>query len=251
MFEVVNVSKVFPNGFVGLQNIHLSIQPGEIVSLVGTSGCGKSTLLRILSGLDHPSEGQVKVDGQLITEPHPEVGIIFQDPRLMPWLSVLDNIQFGIRHLAKVERIALVEAALHKVNLEKFIHHLPRQLSGGMAQRVAIARALVGKPSILLLDEPFSALDAFTRMKLQDHILDIWTEDQLTMVLVTHDIEEALLLSDRVVVLRPNPGHIHTVIHVDLPRPRRRTDARLQRYKEDLLEILDLSDPIQTRLTYV
>lgn len=242
MFEITGVTKVFPNGFLGLQDINLTIQPKEIVSFVGTSGCGKSTLLRILSGLDHPTTGQVRVDEQIITDPHPEVGLIFQDPRLMPWLTVWDNVQFGIQHLPKGERSILTEGALKKVGLSEFARHLPRQLSGGMAQRVAIARALVGKPSILLLDEPFSALDAFTRMTLQDHLLHIWQADQLTLVLVTHDIEEALMLSDRIIVMRPQPGRIHQDLRLDLPRPRRRTDARLQRWKEDLLETLNLSE---------
>lgn len=248
MLSISGVSKQFENGFTALDAIDLSVSAGEIVSLVGTSGCGKSTLLRILAGLDYPTQGKVSIDGQELLGPHPQVGIIFQDPRLMPWLTVWDNVQFGIRHLPLAQRQTLTEATLEKVGLTKFAHHLPRQLSGGMAQRVAIARALVGKPSILLLDEPFSALDAFTRMKLQEHLLQIWEYDRPTLLLVTHDIEEALVLSDRVMVMRGHPGQIHHDLTVDLPRPRRRTDPDLQHSKEQLLVSLDLTDPVLPEL---
>lgn len=241
MLQIENVYKRFNNGFVALEAVNLAIAPGEIVSLVGTSGCGKSTLLRIIAGLDAPTLGRVSIDGDAIASPHPKVGIIFQEPRLMPWLSVWQNVQFGLDERTPSDRQAVTNAALAKVGLLDFAHCLPRQLSGGMAQRVAIARALVTKPSILLLDEPFSALDAFTRNTLQDHLLDIWQGDRPTMVLVTHDIEEALVLSDRVIVLRSQPGRIHQEYSLDLPRPRRRTDPMLQRWKERLLVELDLS----------
>ncbi len=241
MLLINDVYKRFNNGFVALEAVNLAIAPGEIVSLVGTSGCGKSTLLRIIAGLDAPMLGQVSIDGEAIAAPHPQVGIIFQEPRLMPWLSVWDNVQFGLERHTSGDPQAVTEAALAKVGLLDFAHCLPRQLSGGMAQRVAIARALVTKPSILLLDEPFSALDAFTRTTLQDHLLDIWQDDRPTLMLVTHDIEEALVLSDRVLVLRSRPGRIHQAYVLDLPRPRRRTDPSLQRWKERLLVELDLS----------
>ena len=246
MLRIENVSKRFANGFIALDNLNLTVDQGEIISLVGTSGCGKSTLLRIISGLEYPTVGEVFIDDEAIHSPHPKIGLIFQEPRLMPWLTVRENVEFGLDTLPNVkfnrlERRDLVDRILERVSLTEFANTLPRQLSGGMAQRVAIARALVTKPSILLLDEPFSALDAFIRMKLQDHLLSIWDYDRPTLILVTHDIEEALVLSDRVIVLRGNPGHIHQEFIIDLPRPRKRTDPLFQQGKEAILATLDLS----------
>jgi len=240
MLRIDRVSKQF-DGAPALAGVDLAIERGEIVALLGTSGCGKSTLLRIAGGLDRASEGAVSVDGALVTEPRPEVGLVFQEPRLMPWLTVRGNAEFGLARLPKDERRALADDALARVGLGAFAEHLPHQLSGGMAQRAAIARALVTRPSVLLLDEPFSALDAFTRVSLQDHLLEIWRADRPTMLFVTHDIEEALVLSDRIVVMRGRPGRVHREYAVDLDRPRRRTDARLLRWKEQLLEDLDLA----------
>jgi sulfonate transport system ATP-binding protein len=246
MLRIENVSKRFANGFIALDNLNLTVDQGEIVSLVGTSGCGKSTLLRIISGLEYPTVGEVFIDDEAIHSPHPKIGLIFQEPRLMPWLTVRENVEFGLDTLPNIkfnrlERRDLVDRILERVSLTEFANTLPRQLSGGMAQRVAITRALITKPSILLLDEPFSALDAFIRMKLQDHLLSIWDYDRPTLILVTHDIEEALVLSDRVIVLRGNPGHIHQEFIIDLPRPRKRTDPLFQQGKEAILATLDLS----------
>ena len=246
MLRIENVSKRFANGFIALDNLNLTVDQGEIISLVGTSGCGKSTLLRIISGLEYPTVGEVFIDDEAIHSPHPKIGLIFQEPRLMPWLTVRENVEFGLDTLPNVkfnrlERRDLVDRILERVSLTEFANTLPRQLSGGMAQRVAIARALITKPSILLLDEPFSALDAFIRMKLQDHLLSIWDYDRPTLILVTHDIEEALVLSDRVIVLRGNPGHIHQEFIINLPRPRKRTDQVFQQWKESILATLDFS----------
>jgi sulfonate transport system ATP-binding protein len=246
MLRIENVSKRFANSFIALDDLNLTVDQGEIVSLVGTSGCGKSTLLRIISGLEYPTVGEVFIDDELINSPHPKIGLIFQEPRLMPWLTVRENVEFGLDTLPNIkfnrlERRDLVDRILERVSLTEFANTLPRQLSGGMAQRVAIARALITKPSILLLDEPFSALDAFIRMKLQDHLLSIWDYDRPTLILVTHDIEEALVLSDRIIVLRGNPGHIHQEFIIDLPRPRKRTDPLFQQGKEAILATLDLS----------
>jgi sulfonate transport system ATP-binding protein len=241
MLQLEGVAKQFSNQFIALEDINLTVAAGEIVSLVGTSGCGKSTLLRLIAGLDSPTLGQVLIDQQAIASPHPKIGIIFQEPRLMPWLSVRENVQFGLEGVSQQEKEQLTDVILERVGLMAFSQALPRQLSGGMAQRVAIARALVTKPSILLLDEPFSALDAFIRMKLQDHLLKIWEYDRPTLILVTHDIEEALVLSDRVIVLRGHPGHVHQELILDLPRPRKRTDLQFQRWKEQLLQALDLT----------
>lgn len=241
MLLIEGLHKRFSNGFVGLESVDLSVNKTEIVSLIGTSGCGKSTILRIIAGLDFPTRGTVRIDEQIITKPHADISIIFQEARLMPWLTVWENIQFGLQHLPKTQRNLLTGEVIAKVGLTEFAKALPRQLSGGMAQRVAIARALVTNPSILLLDEPFSALDAFTRLSLQDHLLEIWSYAQPTMILVTHDVEEAVMLSDRVIVMRGNPGRIHQEFTIDLPRPRKRTDQQIQHWKERLLDTLDLS----------
>ncbi|MBD2259474.1 ABC transporter ATP-binding protein [Pseudanabaena sp. FACHB-2040] len=241
MLYIENVSKQFDNGFTALEAITLKIKPGEIVTLVGTSGCGKSTLLRIVAGLEFPSLGGVLIEDELITAPHSRVGLVFQEPRLMPWLTVQENIEFGLHDLPLPERRRRSQAVLDKVQLTSFAGALPRQLSGGMAQRVAIARSLVTQPDILLLDEPFSALDAFTRARLQDHLLEIWGYDRPTLLLVTHDVEEALVLSDRIIMLHPNPGRIFRMLRVDLPRPRQRSSIQFQEMKERLLLGLDLA----------
>jgi len=241
MLRIEKVAKQFHNGFVALDGVNLAVSQGEIVSLVGTSGCGKSTLLRIIAGLERATIGHVYVDDELVTQPHPEIDLIFQEPRLMPWLTVRKNIQFGLQGLSDSQKNQRTQLILERVGLTEFAKALPRQLSGGMAQRVAIARALVTQPSILLLDEPFSALDAFIRMKLQSHLLDIWQYDRPTLLIVTHDIEEALVLSDRVIVLRGNPGRIHQEFVLDLPRPRKRTDTNFQQWKEKIFNALDLS----------
>ncbi len=241
MLRIENACKQFENGFVAIDSINLQINAGEIVSVVGTSGCGKSTLLRILAGLEFPTSGQVYIENERILAPHPKVGIIFQEPRLMPWLTVRENVQFGLASVARSHRAHLTQVILDRVGLTEFADALPRQLSGGMAQRVAIARALIMSPSILLLDEPFSALDAFMRMKLQDHLLKIWHYTQPTLILVTHDIDEALVLSDRVIVMRGNSGRIHQTLTLTSPCPRKRTDLTFQQWKEQLLAALDLS----------
>ena len=241
MLRIDRVTKRFEGDFAALKGVSLDIGKGEIVSLVGTSGCGKSTLLRIAAGLDFPTAGQVWVGGEAVRAPRPEIGMVFQEPRLMPWLNVTDNVKFGLEGFPPALRNELAAEAIHKVGLEDFADALPKQLSGGMAQRVAIARALVTRPQILLLDEPFSALDAFTRLKLQDHLLAIWAAARPTMLFVTHDVEEALALSDRIVVMRGNPGRVHRDYAIDLPRPRGRADAAFQAWKIRILDDLDLS----------
>jgi sulfonate transport system ATP-binding protein len=240
MLRVDRVSKRFDGDVAALHGISLEVARGEIVSLVGTSGCGKSTLLRIVGGLEFPSLGQVWIDDEAVRAPRPEIGIVFQEPRLMPWLNVAENVKLGLEGYPRTLRNELAAEAIHKVGLEAFAGPLPKQLSGGMAQRVAIARALVTRPQILLLDEPFSALDAFTRTKLQDHLLAIWAEMRPTMLFVTHDVEEALALSDRVIVMRGQPGRIHRDYAVDLDRPRLRSSAQFQTMKEQILGDLDL-----------
>ena len=240
MLQVESVTKQFLNKFVALDNVSLQVNAGEIVSLVGKSGCGKSTLLRMVAGLDRPTSGRVTIAKQTINSPHPAVGIVFQEPRLMPWLTVRKNIEFGLERISPREKAQKATSILDRVGLAQFAQALPRQLSGGMAQRVAISRALVTNPAILLLDEPFSALDAFTRLQLQDHLLQIWDYDRPTMLLVTHDIEEALVLSDRIIVMGGNPGQVLQEYKIDLPRPRQRTTVTFQRWKEQILNSLDL-----------
>jgi sulfonate transport system ATP-binding protein len=241
MLRLDHVSKRFPNGYLALEGVNLAVRPGEILGIVGGSGCGKSTLLRLMSGLEPVSEGTVYLGETPITAPRSEIGMVFQEPRLMPWLDLSHNVQFGLRHLPKPERVAMAAQALARVGLTRVAGSLPRELSGGMAQRVSIARALVAKPTVLLLDEPFSALDAFTRMDLQEHLLQIWEYDRPTLVLVTHDIEEALALSDRVVVMLGHPGRVHGTYTIDLPRPRARTSPQFQEWKADILRELHIT----------
>ena len=207
-----------------LQDINLEIQAGEFISIVGASGCGKSTLLKMISGLDQATDGTVKVEGKVVEKPSVDIGVIFQESRLFPWLTVEENIEFGIHEkMNKKNRKQLIREYISLVELNGFEKAFPRQLSGGMQQRVSIARALINKPDILLLDEPFGALDAFTRMNMQNEILRIWETEKKTMILVTHDIDEAIYLGNRVVVLSNRPGKIKTIIPVDLPRIKSRT----------------------------
>ncbi|MES2601550.1 MAG: ABC transporter ATP-binding protein [Pseudomonadota bacterium] len=241
MLVLDHVGKTYPNGVHALENFSARIQPGEIVAIIGGSGCGKSTLLRAISGLDRATTGSVTLDTVSITAPNEKVGIIFQEPRLLPWLSVADNIGFGLGHLPSAERQRRIARALARVGLADKAGAWPRELSGGQAQRVAIARALVPSPEVLLLDEPFSALDAFTRADLQDHLLDLWADTKPTLVLVTHDVDEAVVLADRVIVMRPRPGRLFEEIRVDLTRPRDRASAAFEAVKHQVLASLDRS----------
>ena len=241
MLILERVGKTYPNGVRALDGVSFSVGPGEIVAVVGGSGCGKSTMLRAISGLDTPSQGRVVLDGVTITRPHEEIGIIFQEPRLLPWLSVADNIGFGLSELPANVRHEKVARALARVGLTDKADAWPRELSGGQAQRVAIARALVPQPEVLLLDEPFSALDAFTRRDLQDHLLDLWADTRPTLVLVTHDVDEAVVLADRVLVMRPRPGRLFEEIKVNLARPRDRNSPLFGNFKRRVLTALDRS----------
>ena len=241
MLTLERVGKTYPNGVRALDGVSLDVPAGEIVAVIGGSGCGKSTLLRAVSGLDRPTQGSVKLDSEEIIETHEKIGIIFQEPRLLPWLSVADNVGFGIIELAKPERRRRIAAVLERVGLADKATVWPRELSGGQAQRVAIARALVPRPEVLLLDEPFSALDAFTRVDLQDHLLALWADVRPTLIHVTHDVDEAIVLADRVVVMRPRPGRIADEIAIDLPRPRDRQSAAFDFAKRRVLAALDRS----------
>jgi sulfonate transport system ATP-binding protein len=216
-----------------LERLALELARGEVVALVGASGCGKSTLLRIVSGLDAQYEGRITLDGAPLHGIRPEIGVVFQEPRLLPWLNVADNIAFG--HGRAAGGGARARQLLEQTGLAGYEAALPKQLSGGQAQRVAIARALFSQPRLLLLDEPFSAVDAFTRMKLQDLLLDVARRNRAALLLVTHDIDEAAYLGDRVLVLDRDPGRLRRTFTVTVPRPRDRRDPRLARVKSDVL----------------
>ena len=241
MLVLDRVGKTYPNGVHALDGISLTVAPGEILVVIGGSGSGKSTMLRAISGLDTPSQGRVVLDGMTITAPHEQIGIIFQEPRLLPWLRVADNVGFGLEQCPTAERNARVARALERVGLTDKARVWPRELSGGQAQRVAILRALVPRPQVLLLDEPFSALDAFTRADLQDHLLDLWADSKPTLIVVTHDVEEAIVLADRIMVMRPHPGRVYEEIACDLPRPRDRQSAAFDFVKRRVLAALDRS----------
>lgn len=219
-----------------LQGVDLHLRRHEFVSLIGPSGCGKSTILRLVAGLLRPTSGEVSIFGMPVTEPRDEIGIVFQKPTLLPWLSVLDNITFPMRH--KYGRVdprdqARARELLAMIGLGDFGHKRPDELSGGMQQRVSIARSLLHDPDILLMDEPFSALDALTRDEMSFELLRIWNERPKTVVFVTHSIQEALLLSDRIVVMSARPGRVADIIDVPLPRPR---------------NLATLADPVFTRM---
>ncbi len=209
-----------------LCGVDLTVAEGEIVAIVGASGCGKSTLLKLITTLESITSGEILLDGEPVRGPSPKCSMIFQEARLFPWLTVRQNIEFVIPDsVPKAEKQKMVEYYIELVGLTEFINAVPNQLSGGMQQRVSIARALATRPQLLLLDEPFGALDAFTRMNMQQEILRIWEQDNTTMVIVTHDIDEAIYLSNRVVVMGKNPGVVRKIVPVDLPFPRDRTDS--------------------------
>lgn len=237
MLAVHSIDKTFAGGIDALKGVNLQVKEGEIVSLVGPSGCGKSTLLRLVAGLDAEYEGEIDLAEGAGRVP----GFVFQEPRLMPWLSVRENVAFGLKHLTRAARSHVARAWLERVGLSGFADALPKALSGGMAQRVALARALATEPPLLLLDEPFSALDAFTKMRLQDELVGIWSRFGTTMLLVTHDVDEAVYLSDRVVVLSGRPGTVQAVFDIHVERPRQRSDERLARLRGEVLSALGLT----------
>ena len=241
MLAIESVDKSYPNGTQALSRANLAVAEGEIVAVVGGSGCGKSTLLRLAAGLEGATRGRIRLDGEMIKAPHAGVGLVFQEPRLLPWLTVGQNIGFGLSHIPRAERERLVGEVLQRVGLAEYAERWPRELSGGQAQRVAIARAIAPRPKVLLLDEPFSALDAFTRASLQEHLLDLWKAFRPTLVLVTHDVEEAAFLADRVLVMRPRPGRFVAEIDLGLARPRERYGPAVEGAKRKILQALDLS----------
>jgi sulfonate transport system ATP-binding protein len=241
VLELERLSKTYADGTQALAEVTLEVRETEIVALVGGSGCGKTTLLRLIAGLDRPSGGAIRLDDERLTAPHPAVGTVFQEPRLLPWLTVADNVGFGLADRPAGERRARVAHALARVGLSEHARRWPRELSGGQQQRVAIARAFVTQPKLLLLDEPFSALDAFTRASLHEHLLALWAESRPTVLLVTHDVHEAVALADRAVVMQPKPGRIFDEQPLHLGRPRDRLSPAFESATRRVLATLDRS----------
>ena len=243
ILDIANVSKVFSlhgRPIHALKDVNLQIQKGEFVCLIGASGCGKSTLLRIMGGFESVSTGVARMYHTPISEPGPDRGMVFQDYGLFPWLTVRQNIAFGPkqRGLPEAKLREIADHYLHMVGLSKFADHFPNQLSGGMKQRVSIARALANDCEVLLMDEPFGALDALTREVLQQELLDIWAKTRLTVIFVTHAVEEAVLLADRVVVMTAGPGRVERDYRIPLERPRHITTPEFNQVRQELTELL-------------
>jgi len=249
--SIANVGKAFPKedgtATQALEGVNLEIRDEEFVCLVGPSGCGKTTLLRIIAGLETPTTGSVTVDGRTVTGPDPKRGMVFQEYSLFPWLKVVDNVAFGqkMKGVGKEERQKTADRYIEMVGLSQFRDAYPYELSGGMRQRVAIARALANDPDVLLMDEPFGALDAQTRNHMQKELLSLWEQTQKTIVFVTHSVDEAVYLSDRIVVLSPRPGSVREVITIPWSRPRDRTSAEFAEVRRRVLRMIDESESTQ------
>ena len=221
LIEIRHVTRKFAES-TALKNVSFDVHKGEILTVVGPSGCGKSTMARLLAGLDRPTSGEILVEGDPVTGPSPDRGMVFQKYTLFPWLTVVKNVMFALTMQGQGRRTAESEALqwVDMIGLADFAHRYPHELSGGMQQRVAIARSLAARPKVLLMDEPFGALDAQTRTKMQRHLLEICDNIDITVVFITHDLDEAIFLADRVLVLKPNPGEVNAMLEVPIPRPR-------------------------------
>jgi len=247
VLEIDNVNRIYSddkdNIVEALQNINLSVERGEFVSFIGSSGCGKTTLLRLIAGLDKPQSGVLLLDGEEIHGTSPERGYVVQQGGLFPWLTVWDNIAYGlkVRGLYRKHK-ADVAKYISLIGLDGFEKAYPHQISGGMAQRVAIARALINEPELLRLDEPMGALDSFTRADIQDKLLELRKASGATMLLVTHDVDEAIYLSDRIFIMTPRPGKIKDVLTVDFPHPRHRGGVEFLSMRREILEKLELAN---------
>ena len=242
VLKLNSVSKSFPKIDTdtitnAISDISITLTDGEFVSLVGPSGCGKSTILRLISGLILPTSGEIELNGKTIDKPNEKIAMVFQKPTLFPWLTVRDNIAFGPKLKKEVNDIKINDM-IELIGLKEFANDYPHQLSGGMSQRVALARAIINEPEILLLDEPLGALDAFTRMKMQDEILSIWSRKKQLATMVTHDIEEAVYMNTKVVVIDKNPGRIKEVIDIDLGVNRDRSSVKFVEYRNRILNLL-------------
>lgn len=240
-----NVKKDFITGkgdkVAALGNVNLSVPESEFVCILGPSGCGKSTLLRIIAGLENATEGEVIYRGKPITGAHKEIGMVFQNYSLMPWLNVRDNIALGLDFagIGKKERLERAEYYMEMIHMQEFAKAFPYELSGGMQQRVAIARALANDPDVLLMDEPFGALDAYTRIVLQQELLSIWEKHKKTILFVTHSVDEAIYLADRVIFMAPKPSRIEKEFLIDMPRIRQRNNPRYGELTEEMLALFE------------
>lgn len=240
ILEIKGINRIYKdeeNTVEALQDINLSVKKGEFISIIGSSGCGKTTLLRLIAGLDKPQSGELLLDGEEITEPNPRRGYVFQQGSLFQWLTVEQNISAGLkaRRVYKENKHRVAEY-IDLIGLNGFEKAYPHQISGGMAQRVAIARALINDPEVLLLDEPMGALDSFTRADIQDKLLELRHSNNATMILVTHDVDEAIYLSDRIVIMTPRPGKISEILEVNMPHPRHRGGTDFLAIRRNILE---------------
>lgn len=224
-----------------LEDINLSIKDGEFVSIVGPSGCGKSTILRLIAGLINPTKGSINLDGKIIESTSSNRGMVFQKPTLFPWLTVRENVGFSsnLRGQKNID-IKDIDKLIDKVGLKDFKDSYPKQLSGGMAQRVSLIRTMINRPEVFLLDEPLGALDAFTRMNMQDEILKLWQEEKNLMIMVTHDVDEAIYMSTKVVVMQPRPGKIKKIVDINLDYPRKRTSEEFVEYRKEIMQVLNI-----------
>ena len=243
--EIRNLTKTFSTEdgeMMALEDVSIEVKPAEFLCIIGPSGCGKTTLLRMVAGLDHPSSGEIILDGKEVKGPSPDRGMVFQEFSLFPWRTVIKNVTFGleIQGIEKKEQYRIAEKYIELVGLQGFENHYPYELSGGMKQRVAIARALATEPSILLMDEPFGSVDAQTRNILQEELLEIWKRTKKTVLFVTHSVDEAVYLADRVAVMSARPGCLIKCLDIDIPRPRKRTSLEVNEFREKLLMLLSL-----------
>ncbi|RZB28676.1 MAG: NitT/TauT family transport system ATP-binding protein [Candidatus Argoarchaeum ethanivorans] len=243
--EIRNLTKSFNTNSSetnALENVNLDVKPNEFLCIIGPSGCGKTTLLRMIAGLDKPTSGEILLDGKEVKEPSPDRGMVFQEFSLFPWRTVIKNVTLGleIKEIDKEEQYRIANECIALVGLKGFENHYPYELSGGMKQRVAIARALANDPSILLMDEPFGSVDAQTRNVLQEELLEIWERTKKTVLFVTHSIDEAVYLADRVIVMSARPGSIVECMNITVARPRKRTSIEANELRERLLTLLKL-----------
>lgn len=242
---ISHVGKVFASRqgepLIVLDDLSFTIEKSEFVCILGPSGCGKTTLLRMIAGLDHATSGVIDVDGEPVTGPDPRIAMIFQEYSLYPWRTVRANVEFGLqmRGIPPEERREIVDRNIRLVGLEDFAMSYPYELSGGMRQRVAVARALATDPAVLLMDEPFGALDAQTRNRMQKELLRIWEKTKKTIIFITHSVDEAVFLADRIVVLSPRPGRVDVIYDVNIPRPRDRTSVEFAKLRREVLELID------------